>query len=326
MTGPYLSLHDVSVRYATPVGDVHAVSGVTLGVAPGECVGIVGESGSGKSTLALAVMGLLPPAGRIASGTVTAGEHDLTVLDGRSWRHLRGRTLAMVFQKAMSSLSPVHRIRTHFVDAYRAHRPRASSAEAEARAVELFSAIGLRPTALNAYPHELSGGMLQRVVIALALLHAPELLILDEATTALDVVTQGQVLQEVARLQRQLALTTLVITHDIGVVAALCDRIVVMYAGRVMETGPVADVLQQPRHPYTAAFVRSFPRLSGAHVRLEGIPGSLPDLTNPPSGCVFAPRCPIAQPRCSEQPPDRGSTGHEVFCHFPLAEGGGGNG
>lgn len=323
MTEPFLSMRDVSVQYATPGGAVQAVAGVTLDVAAGECVGIVGESGSGKSTLALAVIGLLPAAGQVVGGSITCGGRDLTGLTESDWRQIRGRTIAMVFQKAMSSLSPVHRIRTHFVDAYRAHRPGATAAEAEQRAVQLFTALGLRASAFNAYPHELSGGMLQRIMIALALLHDPELLILDEATTALDVVTQGQVLQEVARLQKQLSLTTLVITHDIGVVAALCDRIVVMYAGRVMESGPVADVLTNPRHPYTAAFVQSFPRLSGDQVRLDGIPGSLPDLADPPPGCVFAPRCPAATPQCGQAPPNQGSDSHHVFCHFPLTERGG---
>lgn len=318
MVEPLLSIQDLSVRYQTDRGEVRAVQDLSLDLEPGESLGVVGESGSGKSTLALAIMGLLPPAGRVTAGSIRLGGRRITGLGEDQLRSLRWAEVAMVFQKAMSALSPVHRIRTHVEDIYRVHRPRASAREVLDRARTLFCAIGLRSDVLNAYPHELSGGMLQRVMIVLALLHSPRLLILDEPTTALDVITQGQVLAEVGRLRREMDLATLVITHDIAVVASLCDRVAVMYAGELVETGPVDRVFRQPLHPYTSAFVCSFPRLRGAKERIEGIPGSLPDLTVAPAGCVFAPRCPGIRPQCrSLNPPLHGAGGHLARCHFP---------
>jgi len=319
---PVLEIRGLRVSYDAPTGRVQAVAGLDLVLRPGDSVGLVGESGSGKSTVALAVMGLLPAGGRVDAGQVRLLGRDLTTLPEHELRAVRWRQAAMVFQKAMSAFSPVHRLADHFVDVWRAHRPergrRARSLALE-RARVLLEAVGLRPDALWAYPHTLSGGMLQRALIALALVHQPRLLILDEATTALDVVTQAQVLSEVARLQREFDLTTLVISHDIGVVAALCRRVAVLYAGHLVEEGPVQQVLEAPRHPYTAALVRAFPRLRGPRRRLESIPGTLPDLTRPPQGCVFADRCPRAAGACREGPPPvEHSGGRMVRCRFPL--------
>ena len=320
--GPLLEIRGLEVAYTTPTGKVRAVAGLDLELRPGDSLGLVGESGSGKSTVALALMGLLPANGRIEGGAIRLCGRDLTGLSEEELRQVRWKEVAMVFQKAMSAFSPVHRLADHFIDVWRAHRPgsrRAAQAQALERARRLLEAVGLQPDALWAYPHTLSGGMLQRALIALALVHGPRLLILDEATTALDVMTQAQVLAEINRLRAELDLTTLVITHDVGVVAAVCNRVAVLYAGHLVEEGPVRQVLSAPRHPYTAALVRAFPRLQGPRQRLQAISGTLPDLTRPPRGCIFAPRCPLAQPVCSVQaPPVNAAGGRIARCHFPM--------
>src|SRR5690606_15949410 len=234
--GPLLEIRNLRVSYATRAGQVRAVAGLDLTLRRGDSLGLVGESGSGKSTVALALMGLLPANGRVDGGSVRLAGRELTTLPAEDMRRVRWREIAMVFQKAMSAFSPVHRLADHFLDVWLAHHPgrgRRERARALERARQLLETVGLRPEVLWAYPHTLSGGMLQRALIALALVHDPQLLILDEATTALDVVTQAQVLAEVRRLREALGLTTLVITHDIGVVAALCTRVAVLYAGHL---------------------------------------------------------------------------------------------
>lgn len=320
--GPLLEIRNLRVSYATRAGQVRAVAGLDLTLRRGDSLGLVGESGSGKSTVALALMGLLPANGRVDGGSVRLAGRELTTLPAEDMRRVRWREIAMVFQKAMSAFSPVHRLADHFLDVWLAHHPgrgRRERARALERARQLLETVGLRPEVLWAYPHTLSGGMLQRALIALALVHDPQLLILDEATTALDVVTQAQVLAEVRRLREALGLTTLVITHDIGVVAALCTRVAVLYAGHLVEEGPVRQVLDAPRHPYTAALVAAFPRLQGTPERLQAIPGTLPDLTHEPPGCVFAPRCPAAQPVCAGRAPAlTRASGRAVACHFPV--------
>ena len=320
MPEPLLKVRELCVEYAIhPRAAVKAVDGVSFDLAAGEVMGIVGESGSGKSTLALAFLRLLPPAGRITGGQILFQGGNLVALNETELKPYRWKEFAIVFQNAMNGLSPVHHLGEQVIDVYRVHQPSASREEGLFRARELCEIVGLRPSVLDDYPHELSGGMMQRVMIALALLHDPKLLILDEATTGLDVITQAQIIEEMRRLQRELCLTTVVITHDVSVVADVCERVMVMYAGRIMELGSVADILTEPHHPYTQAFVRSFPRLHGPRERIEGIPGILPDLTAPPPGCVFAPRCSHVEAICREVAPPLlpgTDSNRKVACHI----------
>jgi peptide/nickel transport system ATP-binding protein len=304
MTPSLLQLTDLSVAYRTNRGSVRAVEDVTLGVAPGEAVGLVGESGSGKSTVAAAILRLLPDNAGITNGSITFNGNDLESLSDRELsRTWRWRELAMVFQRSLSALSPVHRVGAQLHDVLQLHEPRLSQHAREERINELLLAVHLPERVLRAYPFELSGGMMQRTMIALALLCKPPFLIFDEATTALDVITQAQILREINRLQKDFNLTAMVISHDVGVINATVDTVAVLYAGQLMEIAPKRRFFTAPAHPYSQALVASVPRLSGQTGRLAGIPGSLPNLQNPPPGCRFAPRCPHAMPKCTQAVP-----------------------
>jgi peptide/nickel transport system ATP-binding protein len=320
-----LTLADLSVAFGTGPRAVRAVSHVDLEVCRGEIVGIVGESGSGKTTLALSLLGILPGTAHV-SGHARLGDLDLAALSEREWQAVRWTRVAMVFQKSLGALSPVHRVGDQIADVLRVHRSDMTARQRQERVQALFRMVGLPAGVWDNYPHELSGGMMQRVAIALSLIHNPELLILDEATTALDVVTQAQILDEIRRLQRELNVTTLIITHDLAVVADVADRLAVMYAGQLCEVGPVERTVRRPRHPYTAALRAAIPRLEIERGGLRGIPGTLPDLSAPPPGCVFAPRCAHARERCRRDRPrlEPLPDGQRVACHYPLdaAEGG----
>ena len=237
-------------------------------------------------------------------------------------RQVRWQELAAVFQKSMNALSPVHRIGNQMADVYRLHHPEADKAACRARVLEVLRQVDLAERVYKLYPHELSGGMMQRVSIALSLINHPRLVIFDEATTALDVITQGQILKEIQRLEKELGLTRMMITHDISVVATSCTHVAVLYAGRLMEVGPAASVLRSPAHPYTAGLMAAFPSLTGEKKPLQGIPGSLPDLTQTIPGCVFAPRCPYATEACrAAQPPlETIEPGWQAACHHCLRE------
>ena len=265
-------------------------------------MGIVGESGSGKSTLAMALLRLHPKSTEITGEALFDGK-DLFSISEAEMNELRWMKLAVVFQKAMNALSPVHRISTQIEDIYRVHCPNASGEEIQERAMELLKLVNLPPRVYRLYPHEMSGGMLQRVAIAISLLHHPQLLIFDEATTALDVVTQGQILREILEMEKTLETTRIMITHDMSVVATTCNKVAVMYAGELMEFGMVKDVLTRPRHPYTQGLQDSFPSLKGENPKLLSIPGFLPDLSKDIPGCVFAPRCAHATERCRREKP-----------------------
>ena len=317
---PLLQLHDLSVAYRTSRGAVQAVQNVTLGVERGTTVGLVGESGSGKSTVAAAILRLLPDNARITTGSIRFNGTDLASLSdrelGRTWRW---RELAIVFQRSLSALSPVHRVGTQLHDVLALHEPALGQRERADRIKELLLAVHLPERVLRAYPFELSGGMMQRTMIALALLCKPPFLIFDEATTALDVITQAQILHEVNRLQSEFDLTAMVISHDVGVINATADTVAVLYAGQLMEVAPRATFFSAPAHPYSRALVASVPKASGTRGRLAGIPGSLPALQNPPPGCRFAPRCPRVTPICTKGVPPlyRIGSGHTVRCvHF----------
>lgn len=312
-----LELQDLCVTYRTGKKDLKAVDHVSFGIERGDTLGIIGESGSGKSTLVMAMLRQLDPRFAKISGSIHFKGQELTALSDDEFKRLLWKQIAIVFQKSMNSLSPVHRIGSQFEDIYRAHQPHASKSEIHSRALELFALVNLPERIYHLYPHELSGGMMQRLSIVLSLMFHPDLLIMDEATTALDVVTQGQILREIMKLEQGMNLTRIMITHDLSVVTSSCRKIMVLYAGCMMEFGSVEQVIKNHLHPYTEGLIRSFPSLYGEKQALRGIPGTLPDLTNPPVGCVFAPRCPYATAQCREQRPvmTEYAPGHFAACH-----------
>jgi peptide/nickel transport system ATP-binding protein len=317
-TEALLQLDNLSVHYDTRRGAVRAVDGITLKLKPGEAMGLVGESGCGKTTAAKSLLRLLPPNGRIASGSISFAGRDLASLDEESMRRTRWKDIAWISQAAMNALDPIYRVGDQIVEAMQAHI-KISRRDALQHAAQLFREVGIDPTRLRAYPHEMSGGMKQRAVIAMALALEPQLIIADEPTTALDVVTQAQILARLAKLRKSHGMALLFITHDISVVVQTCDSVTVMYAGKVMESGPVRQVFGSPFHPYTMGLRNAFPTLEGAQRELISIPGSPPDLLDPPRGCRFAQRCPFATDRCREEEPAvvEVAPGHHAACHYP---------
>jgi peptide/nickel transport system ATP-binding protein/oligopeptide transport system ATP-binding protein len=317
-----LSVRDLRVEFATAGGMVAAVDGASFDVAAGETVALLGESGSGKSVTAQAVLGIVPkPAGRITGGSITYEDRDL--LAPGVAKSLRGREIAMVFQDPLSSLNPVFRVGAQIGEMFRRHRG-ASRREARAAALDLMKRVGIPAASkrLDDYPHQFSGGMRQRVMIAMALALSPRLLIADEPTTALDVTVQAQIMDLLARLQAEEGMSLVLITHDLGVVAGVADRVILMYAGRVVESGPLREVYEHSGHPYTSGLMASVPALEGPRDRLIPIQGSPPDLLALPSGCSFRPRCPYADALCADVEPElRGLPGrpaeHEAACHHP---------
>ena len=318
---PLLELRDLVVEYGTERGAVTAVNGVSLAIRPGEIVGLAGESGCGKSTIANTILQVLRPPGRIAGGEIVFKGRNLVGLPPSELRQIRWRHIAMVFQSAMSSLNPVTRIEDQFVDMFRAHQ-KISKRFATMKAAELLEVVGIDRDRLRAYPHELSGGMRQRVVIAMAMALGPELLLLDEPTTALDVIVQREILQQLEELQREMGFAVLFITHDLSLLVEFSDRIAIMYSGDIVEEADADELFARPAHPYTAGLMASFPPLSGELTTMTGIPGNPPDLHDPPTGCRFHPRCPAArrQPCHLEMPALRAldSPKHQIACHFPL--------
>jgi peptide/nickel transport system ATP-binding protein len=323
MTPPLLRVEDLRVEFPTEDGVVRAVDGISYELQAGRTLGIVGESGSGKTVSAMTTMGLNPKDARV-SGRIELDGRDLLGLGAAEMRALRGEELAMIFQDPLSSLHPFYRVGWQLVEAIRAHRDIAKTA-ARARAAELLELVGIsdrspagRRAPLDAYPHELSGGQRQRVMIAMALANEPKLLIADEPTTALDVTIQAQILTLLARLQRELGMAIVLVTHDLGVVAEIADEIAVMYAGRIVEYGAAAQIFASPRHPYTWGLLRSIPRLEGSDGELVPIAGRPPSLINPPSGCHFHPRCPHALPDHARLDPSLepipGEPGHAAAC------------
>ena len=314
-----LELKNVNVRSIMKDKKVHACQHVSLEIEEQDSIGIVGESGSGKSTLASAVLRLLPHRITQVDGEILYNGKDLLKLTKDEMDALRWTDLSIVFQKSMSALSPVHKVGAQMEDVYRVHFPNADKNEIKQRVYDLFKVVNLSDRVYELYPHELSGGMMQRVSIALSLLHNPRLLVLDEATTALDVVTQSQILREIMSLEQNLNVTRIMITHDVSVVASTCKKIAVMYAGRLMESGETKDVLVNPQHPYTQGLLKSFPSFKGAKNDLRGIPGSLPDLSQDIPGCVFAPRCPFATEKCRTVEPELKTINEKgnwkVACH-----------
>jgi peptide/nickel transport system ATP-binding protein len=290
-TSTLIELERLVVDYVLPEGRVRAVDGIDLRIEPGEIVGLAGESGCGKSTTAQAVMQILRPPAQVTSGRILFRGQDLTGLKTEELRKFRWRNVSMVFQSAMSALNPVLRVGDQFVDMMKAHES-VSKRDALSRAGDLMELVGIDRRRVRAYPHELSGGMRQRTIIAMALALEPELVIMDEPTTALDVVVQREILQQFQDLQRELGFAVLFITHDLSLLLEFADRIAIMYAGEIVEETASAKLFAKPLHPYTVGLMRSFPPLTGPIERMTGIPGTPPDLAAPPAGCRFHPRCP----------------------------------
>jgi len=332
---PVLSIRDLVTEFRVPAGTIRAVDGVSLDIYPGEVLGLVGESGSGKSVTALSVLGLLPRrVGRIVSGSVRLRGTDLTRSSARALRAVRGDEVGIVFQDPLTSLNPVMTIGAQLVEAIRAKRGQTTRRGAKRRALDLLELVGVpnAPARLDQYPHEFSGGMCQRVMFALAIANQPALVIADEPTTALDVTIQAQILEVLKTAQRETGAAVLLITHDLGVIAEMADRVAVMYAGRIVELGDVYDVFQRPRHPYTVGLLESLPRLLGELGRLVPIPGSPPGGLMRPDGCSFRSRCALNAGRaiCAEEVPLLRQTdpAHVAACHFaeevepPVTRGG----
>ncbi len=322
MTGPVLEVVGLRTQFFTRAGVVKAVDDASFTVARGEVVGLVGESGSGKSMTGYSIMGLIDPPGRIVEGRILLNGRDLRGLTEEGLRHLRGNRIAMIFQDPMMTLNPVLRIDVQMVETILAHEdvPRASALE-RARAALVRVGIASPDERLAAYPHQFSGGMRQRVAIAIALLNNPDLLIADEPTTALDVTIQGQILFEMQKLGRETGAAMIWITHDLSVVAGLADRICVMYAGRIVEQGTVADVLTRPLHPYTRGLLDSVPGRSARGARLTQISGMAPSALDLPPGCAFRERCSYATLACKLMPemlPAGDDAAHAARCHHPL--------
>ncbi len=317
MSEPVLSVRNLRVEFPNRRGTLTAVDDISFDIAAGEVLGVVGESGAGKSLTGTAVIGLLEPPGRIAGGHVLLKGQRIDNLPREQMRGIRGKRIGMVFQDPLTSLNPLYKISEQLIETIRTHAP-ISEAEARKRAVGLLEEVGIQGAEqrIDGYPHEFSGGMRQRVVIALALCAEPELVIADEPTTALDVSIQAQIIQLLKKLCRERGTAIMLITHDMGVIAETADRVAVMYAGRIAEIGPVRDVVQRPNHPYTKGLMGSIPtlELDGAK-RLVQIPGSMPRLTAIPKGCAFNPRCGQVFDRCRQDRPDPHAVGaSQVAC------------
>ena len=325
-TQPVVSVRDLRVYYGTPRGAVRAVDGVSLDIGAGEVLGLVGESGCGKSTLGRGILGLLPD-GAVSDGQVLYDGRNLVEMSVKELRHLRGPDLGLIFQEPMTRLNPLMRIEDHFRETLDQHESGLTDKEVRKRSLETLGRMGIPPTRFRQYPHEFSGGMRQRIMIALALVLRPKLLIADEPTTALDVIVEAQILSILADLRQNFGTALLLITHNLGIVAEACDRVAVMYAGKIAEEGDARDVFAEPAHPYTRELLRS--TISLDTTELHSIPGAPPDLIDPPPACRFHPRCPDAMVVCaSKDPIEQGlDDGRRVLCwlHGPeqaIPEGG----
>ena len=300
--GPVLEIRDLSVEYVLESGIVGAVDKVSFDLNPGEFLAIVGESGCGKSTLLFGIAQLLNPPAEISGGSVTFRGRNLVKLSDKDLAAVRWKNMSVVMQSAMNALNPVLSVGAQFKDAMRAHGV-TSQTEIAQRSADVLKMVGIDPLHLKSYPHQLSGGMRQRAMIAMAMLFTPELIIMDEPTSALDVVAQRSLMAQIKDLQQEFGFAVIFVTHDMSLVSHYSNRLMVMYAGQISEVGPTRTIFDSPRHPYTAGLTDAFPSIRGPKLPLTGIPGSPPDLANPPPGCRFAPRCPKVMPRCTTDPP-----------------------
>lgn len=318
-----LEVRDLVIEFSTERGTMRAVDGVSFKLRAGETLGLVGESGCGKTITCLALLGLVPsPAGKVISGEILVNGRNIVGCTDRELRAVRGRDVAMIFQEPMTALNPVFNVRSHLVDVLK-RQAGLTSKQAAVRALELLDLVGISAPRqrLNDYPHQLSGGMRQRVMIAMALACNPLVLVADEPTTALDVTTQAQVIEQIAKVQEQLGMSVVLVTHDLGVVAQMCENVMVMYCGEVIESGPARTLFSTPAHPYTAGLLSSIPQIRKSRLqRLPVIPGLVPDLANLPSGCYFGQRCSVKQEKCSRMRPSLEaveSSIHQASCFYP---------
>jgi peptide/nickel transport system ATP-binding protein len=325
-SGALLDVSHLKMHFQLPSGWVRAVDDISFSLGRGETIGLVGESGCGKTSAALSVMNLLPDNGHIRDGQVVFDGQDISHFTDEQMRRIRWRRIAIIFQGAMNALNPVYRVGDQLMDALMLHDRAITRKQARQRVADLFSQVGIEPSRMDHYPHEYSGGMKQRAMIAMALLCNPDLIICDEPTTALDVVIQDQIIEKLKELQKEHQQGMIIISHDISVIAETCDKIAVMYGGKIIEYGRTADVFQRPSHPYTVGLLRSFPSIRGEIRALVTIPGDPPDLITPPPGCRFADRCPVALDVCRQnaEPPAReipydqtpsANVAHLCFCH-----------
>lgn len=305
--------------YMTKKGEVKAVDDVSFSLEQGEALGLVGESGCGKTSVALTLLKLLPENARFLKGRAYFKGQDLVKLPEDQMRKVRWKGISMIFQAAMNSLNPVHRVGDQIIEAIQTHMSISMEA-AKKRVAELYDLVGLDPKIMDRYPHEYSGGMKQRAVIAMALSCDPEIIIADEPTTALDVIVQEKILREMREIQKKLNMGMIYISHDIAVIAEVTDKMGVMYAGKLVEFGNTVDIFQRPLHPYTKALMSAFPSIEGEKRKLESLPGEPPDLINPPKGCRFHPRCPYAMAVCTKEDPrfEAHRDGHFAACWSPL--------
>lgn len=316
MSDALLIIEDLQIDYPIAIGTVHAVRGVSLEVKTGETLGIVGESGSGKSTMGLAILQLVRAPGKITGGRVLFEGRDLVALPEAEMRRVRGKDIAMVFQNPLTSLNPLMRIDKHFLEAIKVHKPQIKKDEALTLIRDILEDLGIEPSRMGAFPHQLSGGMRQRIMIGLGLVLRPKLVICDEPTTALDVIVEAGFIDLLKRLQKEFSLTIVVITHNLGLVAELADRIAVMYAGQIVEDAPAEAIFHDPLHPYTRGLISCVPNIDLDQEKLTTMEGSPPGLVDPPIGCSFASRCPLVMGRCRLQEPElkEHRPGHKAAC------------
>lgn len=327
MNNRVLEVRDLKMHYIIKGGSVKAVDGVTFTLDKGEALGVVGESGCGKTSLAIAILRLLTENASFVSGNIffskDGNKTDLVRLGEEEMRRYRWKEISMIFQAAMNSLNPVYRVGDQISEAMKTHFPSISKEEISERISHLFRLVGLDPARMNCYPHEYSGGMKQRAIIAMALVCDPAIVIADEPTTALDVIVQGRILKRLRNIQEESKTSIIYISHDIAAIAQVCDRIAIMYAGKIVELAGTAAIFNRPAHHYTAALMAAFPSITGQKKRLVAIEGEPPDLVNPPVGCRFASRCSSAERICFESEPKSMeiAENHLTACHFPLGVG-----
>ncbi len=310
-----LEIKDLTIHFKTEDGDVRAVNGISLSVEPGKTLGLVGETGAGKTTTALGILRLVPEPGKILSGSITYKDQDILRLSEKEVQDLRGNEISMIFQDPMTALNPVMTVGDQIAEVILRHQD-CSKAEAQQRMMEMLDKVGISSDRAGDYPHQFSGGMKQRIIIAIALACNPKLLLADEPTTALDVTIQAQVMRMVNELKREFGTSMILITHDLGIVAESCDTVAIMYAGEIVEYGSLEDIFDHTAHPYTQGLFGSIPRLDIDTERLQPIQGLMPDPINLPTGCAFHPRCPYATKECMEQNPDPReiTPGHFIKC------------
>jgi peptide/nickel transport system ATP-binding protein len=318
---PLLDVENLKVYFETMRGYVKAVDNVSFQVEKGEAMGLAGESGCGKTTTALAILKILPPNGKILGGRVLFNGIDLTQLDEDELRNkIRWKGISLIFQGAMNALNPIKKIGDQISEAILLHEPNVEKEEAMERAAKLLELVGIEPSRLSNYPHEFSGGMRQRAMIAMSLASSPEMVIADEPATALDVIVAAQVLKLLRELKSKLHISIILITHDLSIIADTCDKTAIMYAGKIVEYGEVSAIFKEPLHPYTQGLINAFPNIKGKRTKMTSIPGTPPDLLKPPSGCRFNPRCPYAMQICRKKEPELLDVekSHLVACHLIM--------